>query len=303
MPASTYDLIIVGGGILGTFHAYHALAKGLKVALLEKDAKPRGATVRNFGQIVPSGMDNKWQKFGRRSLEIYKEIQQSFDISVRQNGSMYVASDEEELKLLEELWHINQTNDYESQVWDQKRCLEKYEGLRADYCKGGLFFPQEITIEPETAIHRILHYLVEQKDLDYYPLHAVREVYISGSSCHLHTIGGEEFWAEKVIICSGAEFQLLFPHIFRESDLEWVKLQMLKTQPQRRQKIPGSVLTGLSIRRYEAFRACPSYQSIKAKEDAESFARKWGVHILFKQAKDGSIILGDSHEYADVREA
>jgi len=26
------------------------------------------------------------------------------------------------------------------------------------------------------------------------------------------------------------------------------------------------------------------------------------VHILFKQATDGSIIIGDSHEYADAKE-
>ena len=63
-----YDVIIVGGGILGTFHAYHAHKKGLKVAILEKDKQPQGATVRNFGQVVPSGMNTKWQTFGRENL-------------------------------------------------------------------------------------------------------------------------------------------------------------------------------------------------------------------------------------------
>lgn len=28
--------------------------------------------------------------------------------------------------------------------------------------------------------------------------------------------------------------------------------------------------------------------------------KKWGIHILFKKAADGPIIVGDSHEYADV---
>ncbi|MEL6250711.1 MAG: TIGR03364 family FAD-dependent oxidoreductase [Bacteroidota bacterium] len=303
MPDKTYDLLIVGGGILGTFHAYHALEKGLSVALLEKDARPQGATVRNFGQIVPSGMDAKWQRYGRRSLEIYKSIQAKFDITLRQNGSIYLASDEEELSLLHELSEINLENNYESQIWDSKKCLNSYEGLRKDYCKGGLFFPEEVSLEPETAIHHILDYLVEQKSLNYFPLHAVNGVEIVGQKCKLSTTQGLSFQALKVIICSGSEFQLLFPEIFRESDMEWVKLQMLKTFPQKQQIIPGSILTGLSIRRYEAFRECPSYIQIKSQEDPESFARKWGVHILFKQAKDGSVILGDSHEYADATEA
>ncbi|MDE5448610.1 FAD-dependent oxidoreductase, partial [Elizabethkingia meningoseptica] len=44
-----FDLIVIGGGVLGTFHAYHALEKGLKVAILEKDKAPQSATTRNFG--------------------------------------------------------------------------------------------------------------------------------------------------------------------------------------------------------------------------------------------------------------
>jgi len=75
MKTNTYDLIIVGGGILGTFHAYHALQKGLRVLQLEKDNFPVGSTVRNFGQVVPSGMAGEWFDYGVRGLEIYQSIQ------------------------------------------------------------------------------------------------------------------------------------------------------------------------------------------------------------------------------------
>ena len=82
----TTDLLVIGGGILGTFHAYHALERGLTVRLVERNAAPRGATVRNFGQVVPSGLDQHWQTFGRESLRIYQAIQERFDISVSQPG-------------------------------------------------------------------------------------------------------------------------------------------------------------------------------------------------------------------------
>jgi glycine/D-amino acid oxidase-like deaminating enzyme len=58
------DLIVVGGGILGTFHAWHAAALGKKVLLIEKDQYPVNATVRNFGQVVPSGMAADWFQYG-----------------------------------------------------------------------------------------------------------------------------------------------------------------------------------------------------------------------------------------------
>lgn len=62
------------------------------------------------------------------------------------------------------------------------------------------------------------------------------------------------------------------------------------------------VLTGLSIRRYESFHECPSFNEIKSREEKDTLEKKWGVHILFKQAADGSVIIGDSHEYADVKD-
>lgn len=294
-----YDLIIVGGGILGTFHAYHALKKGLKVALLEKDQKPQGATVRNFGQVVPSGMNTKWQLFGRESLRIYKEIQSEFDISVRQEGSVYLASNDEEVQLLEELNGINRANGYPSQLLTKNACLDRYPNLRSDYIKAGLFFPEEVIIEPRLMIHR-LHKYLKTAGLDIFYDTAVLECYSISNGVNLHTADTGSFLAEKILICNGSDFKILYPKLFSESDLVVSKLQMMQTKPQPNYRLKGSILTGLSIRRYEAFAECPSFQAVKEREEKESLVKKWGVHILFKQADDGSIVLGDSHEYANA---
>ena len=99
-----FDLIVVGAGILGLFHAYHAAARKRSVLLLEKDIGPQGATVRNFGQVVPSGMpQGRWQQYGRYATLLYQELQNKHDIGIRQQCSIYVASDAEEKALLEEL--------------------------------------------------------------------------------------------------------------------------------------------------------------------------------------------------------
>ncbi len=295
-----FDLVIVGGGILGTFHAYHALKRGLRVALLEKDTSPRGATVRNFGQVVPSGMNTKWQLLGRRSTDIYKSIQSKFDISVIQHGSVYIASNEEELLLLEELAQINKRNNYESYLLTKEACLQKYEGLKKSYCKGGLYFPTEISVNPRIAVNRILAYLVEQQSLEYLPKMQVIDLDIKNSCCELQTTNGLIVRAKKVIICSGSNFKTLFPAVFEKSPIEVSKLQMLSTKAQPSQRINGNILTGLTIRRYESFSECPSWKAVKAKEPEDNFAKQYGIHILFKQAEDGTVILGDSHEYANA---
>ena len=294
-----YDLVVVGGGVLGTFHAYYAMKKGLKVALLEKDSMPKSATVRNFGQVVPSGMNTKWQEYGRKSLKIYKKIHAKFNITVRQEGSIYLASNEEEVQLIEELREINRINEYTSILFTKSECLSRYPGLNENYVKAGLFFPEEITVEPRTMIGRIHKYL-QKKGLSIFYQSKVIECYALGNEVSTQLANGRMLLSSKVIICNGSDFKTLYPQLFATSDLEISKLQMMQTKPQENYKIPGSVLTGLSIRRYEAFAECPSYLKIKSKELLESPEKKWGVHILFKQAMDGSVILGDSHEYADA---
>ncbi|GAA5040017.1 oxidase [Marivirga lumbricoides] len=295
-----YDLVIVGGGILGTFHAYHALQRGLKVAIFEQTKMPQGATTRNFGQVVPSGMNTKWQNYGRESLGIYKEIQKTFDITIRQNGSVYLASNEEEIQLIEELAAINKKNNYSSSLLTKAECLAKYPGLRADYVKAGLFFPEEVTVEPRTMILRLQQYLIEQKKLQLFTNTKVIQIYENSAEASIITANGEIWKADKVLICNGSDFKTLYPDLFAKSDLQLSKLQMMQTKPQQNYKLQGSILTGWTIRRYEAFYECPSFETIKAKEKQDSLEKKWGVHILFKQAADGSVILGDSHEYAEA---
>lgn len=295
-----FDAVIVGGGILGTFHAYHAQQLGLKVCLVEKDAYPKGATTQNFGQVVPSGMNGKWQKFGRESLRIYKDIQSQFDISIRQNGTVYLASNEEEERLLVELRAINSGNDYESRMLTKEECLEKYPGLRKDYVLSGLYFPQEVTVEPRTMIHRLQKYLMAQKGLEIKFDFPVVSCESDGEWVTVRNAKNEVVHGKKVIICNGADFKNLYPETFASSDLEVSKLQMMQTKPQKNYALKGSILTGWSIRRYEAFSECPSFATVKDNEPKDSLQKKWGVHILFKQAMDGSVILGDSHQYANA---
>jgi FAD dependent oxidoreductase TIGR03364 len=300
MQNNVTDLIVIGGGILGASHALHALERGLSVRLFERNQQPQGATVRNFGQVVPSGMDSIWQAYGRQSLEIYKRLQQKVDLTVQPNGSVYLASDEEELGLLEELRQINASNGYASTLLSATQCLEKYPGLKPDYCRGGLFFPEEITVEARAMIHRLLAFLVEQQSLLYHPGTLIQDLSYSYNRCNVVDSQGQQYQASKVILCGGHEFRVLFPDLFAQSDLEVTKLQMMQTVPQPHLRVRGNILTGLSIRRYESFRECPSYQTVKAQEDPAALWQQWGVHILFKQSPDGSFIIGDSHHYADA---
>jgi len=300
MAPKHFDLIVVGSGVLGTFHALSAAKKGLKVLLTEKDNYPISATVRNFGQVVPSGMSPQWFELGRRSLSIYKEIQNEFDISVRNNGSVYIASDDHEQQLIHELQRVMNTNDYDARLMTRSQCLEKWPALNEDYCKEGLYFPEEISVEPELMIFKVLEYATTRfPNLTYKSSCPVVDCFVENGVVKIVTAGQEKFTAEKAIVCNGGEFKLLFADIFKSSGIIVSKLQMMRTSPLPEVKLEGNILTGLTIRRYESFEGCPSFGSASVPEHLIEL-KKWGIHILFKKASDGSFIIGDSHEYADA---
>lgn len=296
-----YDLIIVGGGILGLSHAYHALLKKKKVLLLEKNSQAMGASIRNFGQIVPSGFSATWQGYGRSSVKHYLDIASQADIAIRQEGSIYIASDDQEIQLLEELFQINKSNDYPSQILTAKECISRYPNLSKEYCKAALFFPDEINADSQKTIPALTLFLIKNLGLDVAYNRTIIDIYTNANEVIAFDHQGDKWLADQLILCNGDEFSTLFPELFAESDITLVKLQMMETVPQKDTlKIPGSILTGWTIRRYESFQECPSYQAIKSKENDQDFQRRFGVHILFKQTAEGSVILGDSHEYADI---
>ena len=298
MNSNHFDVVVVGAGILGTFHAYHAAELGKKVLLIEKDPFPVQATVRNFGQIVPSGMAGAWFNYGLYSSQLFKKIQSEYDISIRQNGSVYIASNADEQQLIHELKQQMDEKNYESTLITQSQCLQKWPALSSSYCREGLHFPQELSAEPNTLIYKLLFYITRKfPSLRYYTQTAVVGCAVKNGKVNLTTNKNETFTCDDAIICNGSEFEFLYPELFRASGIVVSKLHMLKTIPYPEAGLDGNILTGLTIRRYESFKECPSYSKIETPPELQELT-KWGIHILFKKAIDGSIILGDSHEYA-----
>ena len=70
-----FDLLVIGAGIIGLAHALHAARRGLKVAVLDRDAQANGASIRNFGFVTVTGQaeHNTWRR-ARRARDVWAEI-------------------------------------------------------------------------------------------------------------------------------------------------------------------------------------------------------------------------------------
>jgi D-hydroxyproline dehydrogenase subunit beta len=296
------DVVVVGAGVLGTFHAYFAARKGYKVLLLERNAWPNDASTRNFGMVVRSIVETsgEWAQYVRGTAEIYRAIQHEQDITVRNPGSLYIASTQVESRVLQEFAHLH-GDDYHCRYLEAQEALRLYPFVRADYCRGALHFADDLTVEPRRLLRQLIPYVTRTSSVEYLPHTTVVSVETQGDHCVVKDASGNVFTSDTVFMCSGSEYHTLFPELFTRSGLRVCKLQMLSTVPQQEGILPHSILSGLSIGRYAAFKSCPSYSLIEQQQVDEDI-RRYGIHLLFKQAADGSIIIGDSHEYYDFAE-
>ncbi len=302
-PARQADVLVVGAGVLGTFHAYFAALKGYKTLLVERNAFPSDASTRNFGMIAQSivPVGGVWSGYARDSAEVYRALQGAHDIGARAPGSLYVASTELERRVLDEFARLYGP-DYDCAYLDADEARYRYPFIQVSYCMGALLFPDDLTLEPRRMLRQLIPYLTRRGLLDYAPHTTIVSVESSGQGCLARDARGNSYAADRAIVCGGADCTTLFPTLLERSGLRLCKLRMMRTVAQGGYTLPHALLSGLSIRRYPAFASCPSYAPL-LDEPVDATLRDYGIHLLFKQLPDGSIVVGDSHQYVDVRDA
>jgi len=311
MATRRADVAVIGAGVLGTFHALFAARKGCKTVLIERNEYPNDASTRNFGMIARSivAADSPWAAYARASAEIYRSLQEECDISVRVTGSLYLASTELERRVLREFAQADATaartaGSAESTAvyLDGEDACRRYPFVRDTYCRGALLFPDDLTLEPRRMLRQVIPHLARQGLVEYVPHTTALSVKRSGQGCMVTDNRGTTTAADRVIVCGGADCRTLFPGLLEDSGLRLCKLQMMQTTPQPLGTLPHAILSGLSIRRYPAFASCPSYRAL-LDEPIDERLRAHGIHLLFKQAHDGAVVIGDSHQYASLEDA
>ncbi len=110
----------------------------------------------------------------------------------------------------------------------------------------------------------------------------------------------DEQWAvEQVFVCSGEDFETLYPEVFAASGITKCKLQMLRTVPQD----PGwalgpSLCGGLTLLHYGAFKHCATRAVLEERINRElPFYVEHHIHVLLSQTALSELTIGDSHAY------
>ncbi|MFN2408138.1 MAG: NAD(P)/FAD-dependent oxidoreductase [Pyrinomonadaceae bacterium] len=152
MSARAYDVIVVGGGIVGAACAAECAAAKLSVALVEARMIGSGATAAGMGHLVV--MDDSEAQFAltRYSQVLWNELREELPQTVEHDacGTIWVAADDEEMA---EVWRKQRYYSERGvavEVLDAHSLAEAEPNLRPGLV-GGLRVPGDSVIYPPCA--------------------------------------------------------------------------------------------------------------------------------------------------------
>lgn len=295
----TYDVGVVGAGILGLAHAYQLARRGLRVIVLERHPRAQGASIRNFGMIWPIGQPlGPLYRLARRSRDCWLEVLQASGLWHQTCGSLHLAYHDDEEQVLREFVAESGT-DRPCELWTAGQVTARFPAVRAEGLRGGLWSPTEVGVDPRQVIAELPRWLTQSFGVEF----AYGTTVLRQEGSRIITTQGD-YLARRLVICTGVDFRELAPEAFARSGLVLCKLQMMRSQPYGDQFRVGTLLAaGLTLRHYTSFARCPTLPALVRRLDAElPEYHRFGIHVLVAQNQRGELVLGDSHEYGDAIE-
>ena len=291
--ARQVKIIVIGGGVIGTTHAYAALKDGHQVLHLERDAVARSASVRNFGLVWVSGRRSGAElEAGLRARQLWEEIHDEIPaMDFTPNGSMTLAINEAELAVMQECMAKEDAAQRQWQLLEKNEVQKINPVLKGNYL-AGLWCPLDAAVEPSKILVDIRAHLLTNINYTWRNNVDVVDVLGNGSTVTVIARSGEVFEADYLIHCPGADHSSLFGTQLKSAPIRRVRLQMMSTAPLD-QELTTSLADGDSMRYYPGYDV-PTLKELPAQNP---IAEKHHMQLLLVQRKDGTLTIGDTHEY------
>ncbi|SET28685.1 glycerol-3-phosphate dehydrogenase [Natronincola peptidivorans] len=138
-----YDAAIIGAGIIGSNIARELSKYDLKVILLEKDNDVSNGTTKANSGIVHAGYDAEpgtlKAKFNVLGNEMYEKLCRELEVPFRRIGSLVVATKEEDMETIEQLYAKGKANGVPDMKILSKEEAQKLESNLSDNIAGALY--------------------------------------------------------------------------------------------------------------------------------------------------------------------
>ena len=157
LVTDTFDVLIVGAGIIGAACAAECARGGLKVLVLERESVGGGTTASGMGHLVV--MDDSDAQFALTSYSrgLWNQLAPSLppDVEYDSCGTLWVAADESEMVVLQQKEQSYRSHGVKVERLDGPALREAEPNLRRDLV-GGLRVVEDAVIYPPCAARFLL---------------------------------------------------------------------------------------------------------------------------------------------------
>lgn len=287
--APQFDLAVVGSGVIGLAHAALAHERGMRVVVLERTDRPVGASIRNFGHVGITTQDGKGLDYAIAGRAHWLRLAAQAGFWIREAGTLIVARAEDEWTLLHRFAELRDGS-VDLLSPDQARELASIADPRL---VGAAFCGNDLRVNSPEAIPALARYLAtEGVEFRY-------RTNVTGVEAGVvHTSRGSVS-ADKIVIATGHDLDLLFPEITEEAGFKRCLLHMLETDAPAGSQFSPVVLTGTAVLRYDGLSHHAEATSIRERmaRDRPELADAF-VNVKMSQRPNGRLVLGDTHAYA-----
>jgi FAD dependent oxidoreductase TIGR03364 len=287
ITSAAYDLVVVGAGIVGLAHAYLAARAGLKVAVVEKDAAAVGASIRNFGFITVTGQKRgEFYDMALRTASWWREVAVRFDLDVLQHGLFMCVRRPQAEQVLEAF--------LQTEMGAGCRLMTPAEAgfPLSGAVRAVMHSPHELRVESREVLPQLAKGLAESLAVDFFFNTQVLEVVETGLRTQRGSIDGR-----LVVVCPGDTLSGLYQERLARYGISRCKLQMLRLETPGF-RLPGAVMSDLGLLRYLGYAELPEAKALQSVIETEQAAQlRDGVHLIVVQSQDGTLVVGDSHDY------
>ncbi|MBE3648921.1 NAD(P)/FAD-dependent oxidoreductase [Paenibacillus polymyxa] len=284
------DLVIVGGGIIGTAIAYYAAKSGMKVVLAERGEIAGGTSSRCDGNILAidkePGFDSRMSLLSQKLVaEMAKELEDEFEY--RAPGSILVCENDQEMQAAE-LWVTRQQQEgLPFRMLDQQDLQEEWPYLAKDL-PGGLECKTDSTVNPVQMTYALAR-AARRMGARLLPRMPIQSILKDerGNACGVETPNGV-IHADAVVLAAG---------VWTRSIGDSVGLD-LPIIPRKGHILVSARMPSIGNRKVMEFGYLMS--KFGGQRSVDEVYEKYGVALVFEPTASQNILIGSSRQFVGM---
>jgi sarcosine oxidase subunit beta len=284
MAGQSWDVVVVGGGLIGSAAAYHLAKSGVRTLLLEQGDLASGASGANFGNAQVQDAEFGFSlELTCRGYELVANLEAELDtrLDFRQTGSLLLVETEKQWTTMERRATALKEAGVNSQLLDREELCRLEPSLSPESAIGGLYHANEGDLNPFKLVHA---YALRGREhgLEVRTYTEVTKVCVQGGrvtgvdvlEAQSNGTGAGHIAADWVVLAAGAWVRRLTRTVGLDLPLLWVHGEALITEAQ-------PLLTRNAI---------SSAAFFEDTEDSEDQA----VGFCLRQRPEGQVMIGEA---------